>query len=186
MTTNQLIAFKDYILAQNTYISKGFAVAFKDTVSKQVLCHSGTDFVQVMPNDTLGNYFYIRYVKGIEFTADYNSRIADNQKLNLSYLDKMPVVLVFVVKDADPYALLDNIRVTCAGFSNFKVIPTGAVTIPEIVIQDEMSGADKGDIQAALQRAGGYTIISVSATITKQYYPTKCISDPCKSCADGL
>lgn len=182
MTTADIISFKEHILSKNKYFDNGYAVAFKDAVSKRVVVHTGLDFMQVMPTDTLGSYFYIRYEKGVEFKEDFSGRIADSNQLSLSFNDRMGVVLVAFMKGADEYKLLNNLRVTCAMFKNLKAIPTSAVLIREQVVQDEMSGAKKEDIEAALQRLGEWTIISLNVSLQKQYIPSNCIVEPCKDC----
>lgn len=182
MTTANIISFKDYVLSQNTYLGKGFAVAFKDEQTKKVYCRDGTELTPVMPNDTLGDYFYIRYERGVKFSTDLNGRIADCAELGLAFNDEMQVVLVVCVRDADEFTLLNNIRLTCSKFPTFKAVPVGATLIRELVVANEMAGAEKDDLLAALQRLGNWTVISVNINLNSQYLPTNCITNPCKTC----
>lgn len=180
MTTEKMISFKDFILSKNPYFNDGYAVAFKDTESKQILLRKGTDFLSVMPNDILGNYFYIRYSGVLSFNETFTERVADNQPFHTSYTDRQPIVLVAVMKDADEYTLMNNLRNTCAMFKTFSAIPTGGIIIPEQVVLSEMSGAKNPDIAAALQRVGGFTMVALNINVQDHYQPNKCIVDPCK------
>lgn len=180
MTTSKLISFKDFILSKNTYFDSGYAVAFKDAESKRIIVRNGTDFIPVMPNDTLGNYFYIRYNGSLAFNEAFGERMADCGPSRTTYNDRQPINIVAIVKDADEYTLLNNLRNTCAVFTVFTPTPTGAILVPEQVIQDEMSGAAQADIAAALQRIGSRTIVSLTVNIQDNYTPNKCINDPCK------
>lgn len=182
MTSANLISFVNYIKSQNTYFDKGYGIAFKDEATKQVFCPDNEKFIAVMPNDTLGNYFYIRYEKGVEFSEDFAGRPGDCPELGLSFNDRMNVILVACVRDADELKLLNNLRATCAKFSTLKAIPKSATLIRELVVASELSGMEKEDIESALQRLSGWTIISMSIALTSSYIPTNCVINPCKSC----
>lgn len=184
MTTADLIAFKNYILTQNTYFDKGFAPAFKDEETGRILHLSDSgDFVPVMPMDKYGTYFYLRTDGKITHTVRDAERATDHGASRVTFIDTLPANLVIIYKGlADEFTLMNNIRNTALSYTPLKIFPIETVTIRELIVSSEMNGMDKKDISATLQRLKGFTMVSVKLSINKIVVAQDCITDPCKNC----
>lgn len=183
MTTADIIAFKDYILTQNTYFDKGFAPAFKDEETGKVLVLSDSgDFTPVMPMDKYGTYFYIRTDGKITHTVRDAERATDSGTSRVTFIDTLTATMVIVYKGlADVFTLTNNIRNTALSYTALKVFPIETITVRELITSAEIKGI-KDDVSAALQRLKGFTMISVKLSINKIVIAQDCITDPCKNC----
>lgn len=177
MTTEDIQAFRDFILEQNAYLAKGFAPAFLE--DGRALVKTGSDFENVSITDNLGAYFYLRYDGDISFPFERGYKTSDCGAGRVGFLDTAPMVLVLVMNNADPYVLLNNMRNTCLSYADMAVVPTGAQLVREIVVSEEMNGAGDEDIQQALQALDRQAIIKIRLTVAKSYRPNTCIVDPC-------
>lgn len=180
MTSADFIALKGYILEKNPYFKKGYANAFKEDVTKQVIAVNKSDFIPLMPNDTLGNYFYLRNDGDIRHAIQDKERLADCKIL--TFLDSINVHLVAIVKDADAWTLLTNLRSTLLSYKGMDIVPTSSSVIREQVVIGEMRGQNEEDIAATLQRLKKETIIRVTMSVNKSFTASSCIVNVCKTC----
>ena len=60
MLDTDFTALKDFILEHNNYFGKGYANVYKDENTHAVWVKEGRDYKRIMPEDTFGNYFYLR------------------------------------------------------------------------------------------------------------------------------
>jgi hypothetical protein len=177
MTTTDIKEFASFILAQNTYLSKGFAPAFLE--DGKVLYRDGSDFTNVSIQDGLGNYFYLRYDGDMTFPVERGMKASDCGAGRVGFLDSVPMVMVVVMTDADPTLLLNNMRNTALSYSSLAVLPTSAQLVREVVVFDEMRGASEEEITDALARLDRQTIIKIKMTVAKSFIANACIVDPC-------
>lgn len=181
MTTNDFILFKDFILSKNTYFNKGYANAFKDSVSNYPLARNESgDLDIVFPQDTEGAYFYIRNNEGIKHIPD--SKLADTGVNRISFWDSIVIEVVAVMRNADAYTIANNLRNTAMWYSGMDVVPVATNWNREQIVIDEMRGCEEEDIAKALKNLSNHTIVRVQMVVKKTYTPTKCITDPCKDC----
>lgn len=172
MILSDLEALKNTILEYNTYFNKGFAYAIK--TDKGV--HEGEQVL--FPNDTLGNYFYLRPVLPIGITQD---AIGSLSICSTSLATKATVWLVAVVKSASRDVLASNMLST---LSQSQYAVKSYLFDNESVIRQELSGM--GDvIEKSIQNDDGTnTIIAISFEIVKPLplYKLNCLPNPCSVC----
>lgn len=171
---------KDYILSKNTYLHRGFAHAYKDTVLHAIHVKDGNGLINVLPNDSFWNYFYLRNEHGIRHEALPAERLSDSGAQRLSFLDTITVYLVVVVKDAEPFQLIENLRNTAMGYPSLNVIPVSSNWNREQVLMEELAGRKQDEVLAVLQRLTNETIVKLTLNISKQFVPGNCINNPCK------
>lgn len=183
MTTAQFIAFRDYILSQNTYFDAGYAIAYKDAETKQVLCRDDKGNVSVLMPDDRKDMFYIRLDGDIKFNPDTKSRASDCGVGRLGFQDSLSGYIVCSVKEADPFKIVNNIRHTIQKYTGWDMcFATNSNIIRELVVYSELSGLKETDISSALQRLKNQTIVKIGFAIVQSYQPTNCIVNPCKDC----
>lgn len=173
MLKNDLERLRDYILQYNTYFSNGYSDAFQN--------HKGivVDGKAIFPNDTLGDYFYLRQDGSVKFREDRTVAISD---CHVGMVARSSVVLVAAVKDASEDRLLSNLTNTLLAF-NGDIVLTDALFNKEAVLLQEMRGADKEAVEAGLQRLQmSQTLVSVRFDLSKPLNTQKpnCNSNPCK------
>jgi hypothetical protein len=173
MTTQDIQAFRDYVLSENTYLGKGFAPAYLEDGHTYVRRSNGNDFEDVSISDNWGNYFYLRFDGDITFPVERSSKVTDCGPGRVGFIDTAPMVMVLVIRDADPSLLLQNIRNTALSYTGLAIIPTAAQLVREIVYAEETNGAD------GLQSLDRLTIIKIKLTVAKSYRANTCIVDPC-------
>ncbi len=176
---------RDYILDKNPYFKQGFANAFKvknignDSNGVIFSKNKGGDLVAVSPQDTFGNYFYLRNEEGInlkavgQMTAEYPL-----------YTDEITVHCVGFLKDADSFLVVNNVRNTLLMYKNnaFRAFPNKSVWNREQIIIEELSGVRDEDIAAALQRLNNYTVFKITFVLTAPFIVSTCIKDICVPC----
>lgn len=170
MLNQELERIKELILQYNTYFSKGFANAFKD--SKGV--RQGETVV--FPNDTLGDYFYFRYPNNYRITQTRDGSINDCTTIT-NVISQ--VICVACVRRANSDALIGNI-ISVLASSGAKV--TEAIGQKHVVIVQELQGMAKEDIEKASQNVSAdYTIVCVKFDVQQTFYPVplNCLQDPC-------
>lgn len=182
MTTADLIALRDYILAQNTYFDNGYYYAVKDVENKQVMALDGNKIVTVFPNDRLGNYFYLRSDGEVKHNIREGERIRDCGAQRIAFLDTETVYLVASVINADALTLVNNLRITALAYNGLQVIPASSNYNREIVVFGELTGVEKEDISAALQRLKKETIVRLTLSVNKKYIASNCIEPVCNPC----
>lgn len=175
-------ALKDFILAKNTYLHNGYANAFKDDVTKRILATKGSDYINLLPDDTKGNYCYLRNDTIMQFTPQLQERLTDAGTQRLSFLDNIIVTLVAVVQDADALKVVENLRNTCMMYEALNVQSLSANWNREQVITEELNGMRAEDIAAALKRLKDETIVKLTLRISQLFTPSSCIVDICKTC----
>lgn len=165
---------KDYIKTTNPYFGAGYADVYMDQ-TQGIVNENGP----VFPNDTDGNYFYLRLPDNIGFVQGGEYIVQDcAQGLGAS----AQIVLVAIVKDADEDLLLTNLVNTVQTFvANISF--TGATYKKEVVTRSELSWMNGPDRDAALQRIpDDMAIVSLSFTITAPVVMNNCVVNPCKTC----
>lgn len=180
MTRAQVIAFKNHILSNNDYFANGYAIVYKDEEGRVIAYDNAP--TPVMPNDTLGNYFYLRYDGDNRLVAKQTERLTDCGASRILFEDTLTVQLVAVVADAAELTLRNNLINTAMAYTGIIAIPTLANLNREQVVLAELKGMEADNIQAALQRLGNWTIIRLTLNLIDQYTPTDCIDEPCKNC----
>ena len=173
-------AVKDFILSKNTYLHNGYANAYKDDKSKMILAAQGSDVISLLPDDTKGNYCYLRPDAVIKHDAQMQERLADNGAQRLVFLDTATLYLVAIVKDADAFTLIDNLRNTCMMYEAVSLQPTASNWNREQILSEEMAGMRNEDIAAALQRLKNETIVKLAIKASALYIPCSCINPVCK------
>lgn len=171
---------KAYILERNTYFSKGFANASKDELTGKVLVGNGSDKLVLLPADTLGNYCYIRNDAQMKHVPQETQRLTDSGTRRLTFNDTITAYLVAIVKNADAYLLIENLKNTCMAYANMNVVPVNSSWNREQVLYDELQGMKQDDIRAALQRLKQETVVRLQLVISKEYIPSNCIVNPIK------
>jgi len=180
MQKNDFEKLVAYILQRNAYLSKGFANAYRDNASGNVMVDKGSDKLVLLPADTLGNYCYLRNDTQMKHVAIEAQRLSDTGTQRLVFNDAMTAYLVVSVKNADAYQLLENLKNTCMAYPEMNVVPVGSQWNREQVLTDELSGIKPDDLRASLQRLKNETIVKLQLSISKEYIPSNCIVNPIK------
>lgn len=185
MTTKDLENLRDFILAKNTYFQVGFANAFK--VRSLGSANNGLifsraksgDLIAVSPQDTFGNYFYMRNDEGIIRVP--TTPIAGTKQM---FKDTIKINLVAILKQGDPMAVMDNITNTLGMYKDCTTNATGLSYNwnREQIIVDELSGVKDDDIAAALQRLGEHTIMRMTFSIYNLATVNDCMESICPEC----
>jgi hypothetical protein len=161
------------ILAYNPYFDRGFDNAYLST--KGVA--SGEDVL--FPNDTLGDYFYIRQT-GVTISSPKQLAISS---CSTPYMAMQNAVLIAVMRDGDRVQLLNNLVST---LSWLKVAFGAAQLQAETVITQEIGHMGADVLNAALARLDNTAIISInfSYNLELSYYTKSpdCLPKPCKTC----
>lgn len=173
MYNQELTDIKNAILQYNTYFDKGFTGVYQD--ERKGIVHNEN---VIFPMDTLGNYFYLRLPSVVRFTTRPQDKISDclyGMSVNA------PIILVAVVKDADPDKLVKNLLYTLA---TMNVSIQSAVFDSASVVLQELSRVSSSVQDAALARISNHTIVSIAFTLDSVFIPQKlnCITNPCKEC----
>lgn len=182
MTTADFIALKDYFLQTNPYFSDGYALAFKDDETNMIFQRDDAGFRAVFPLDNKGNYFYFRLDSTVSVQESIAERVVDCGTARITFLDSLIVQMVAIVKEADEWTLINNIRNTAMSYGQYDVIPTTYIPIRELVVSSELSGVEGEEMRKALTNLKSETIVRVTLNIRKRYTPSDCILNPCKSC----
>lgn len=178
MLTEDFEKLKDFILEKNTYFQIGFVHAYKDDTNGQVVAKKGKDNIILLPADSSGNYFYLRNNAEIKFNPKEAERLTDTGTQRLTFADTIEIVLVAVVRNADAFQLLENLRNTSMMHEDMDVRPASVKLNREQVLVDELKGMSDKDVEAALQRLTDQTIIQLTLKATKTFIPNECITNP--------
>jgi hypothetical protein len=161
----------------NTYFDRYFSNVEQ---SEQLgYIHNGNEVV--FPNDTYGNYFYLRIPSKLSVVYDANFNNGNWNSLGISSL----VTLVAMVKDADPQKLALNIMSTIGRACNFQKKFTTILIHNEDVISTELANCTEDVILKAIQCVSDdITLISITFTLTiaQDLLQLNCLLNPCKSC----
>jgi hypothetical protein len=171
MIQSTLTGLKDYIAQKNTYFTTSYDDVYMDETTGIV-----ANSLPVFPNDKLGNYFYLRLPNQSRF--DYNpvNRITDCSNTPAVVSE---ITLVACARNASADRLMTNLLNTISSY-NADVRFTTCTYRSEDVVLRELSRMKKENIDAALQRLGNHTIVSVNFSLSVNFTLTKCILDPCR------
>lgn len=178
MTREDFEAFKYFILGKNPYFSRGYANVYKDDTTQAIWARNGKDVQPVLPNDMVGNYFYLRNEAGVKHEAMPAERLADSGTQRLLFTDMVTVQLVAVVNNADEYILVENLRNTAMQYQLLSIEPVSSKWNREQVIIEELAKMRSDDIQATLQRLKNETVVRLTLKVSKIFVPGNCINDP--------
>lgn len=182
MTSADFIAFKNFVLEQNTYFNAGFANAIRMPQNNQILAPANNgEYEAIFPADTYANYFYLRGEGDIKYQAQEKERLTDSGKNRLTFQDTATFHIVAIVNDADALKLVENLRTTAMAYTVLSAIPISANYNRESVVNEEMKDMDKKVIIKALQNMSDQTIVRVTLAVNKTFIPG-CIINPCKDC----
>lgn len=171
--TNYLTDITNFILQYNTYFDRGYSNGYAAING----IHDGEQVV--FPNDTLGDYFYLRPNQPMSITVSERDRVSD---CSVPMALSASVIIVASVKNADPVLLVNNLANTLSRFG----CPVNSVTIqPEEVVQQELGRMGQDDIAATLARLQrSNTLVSLTFT-ARQLLPViklDCLPNPCSAC----
>ncbi len=177
MLKAKLEMLKEFILTNNTYFTSGYANAVQD--DETGIVH---ERVPLFPNDALGNYFYLRVQRGVQFSYEGMYKMSDAVG---SVGINAQIVLVACVRNADADKLAENLVMTMSRYYPEYIKLQQVLYQSEQVVGQELALLSRENIQAALQRIDSdYTMVSLlfsyAAPIIVQ--PLKCITNPCKTC----
>lgn len=179
MYQSDLNGIAEHILQYNTYFNVGYADVYQD--DKTGIIHNNE---VIFPNDTLGDYFYLRLPKSVSF--DYNARYNVND-CDKGVALKSNVILVACVRGADSTKLIDNLIITLRNYNpdHIEINIKSCIFNTVEVIMQELNKLKEEDLLTALKNVDEkYCIVSVSFDTTIQLLPRAlgCIQDPCKDC----
>lgn len=180
MYHEQLKALGEYIKDHNPYFANGFTYAWQDTETGQIWAESGGKR-PVFPEDRLGNMFYLR-ITSIDFQDAEYFPMLNCQSTGTDAV--LSIVMVCVVKDADPVLLLSRITNTLALFGAGDIKLLKADVIRESVTLTELNKADEAARRAALQRLKNQAVISINFTfrIPVDFQALDCLPPICAEC----
>jgi len=178
MTTKIFEQLRDFIKLKNPCFQTGYANAYKDSLTSGIYAKTEKGIKSIFPNDNDGNYFYLRS----DPNATFNSKtgLTDCGIGRFNFDDRLSVYLVAIVRDADSYALIENLRNTALLFGGANAIPTGAMWQRENVVITEMQGFEPEEVSKALQRLKKETIVRITLQFNTEFIPNTCLIDPCK------
>lgn len=175
MIREALNKLEQFIRKYNPYFDGSFSDVRQDMITGFVM--SGE--TPVFPDDTLGNYFYLRIPANMNF--DYSKEYIIAEGVNPIGI-KVPVVLVACIKRGSAHTLLENLLTTIQQYLPDDIKFTSATHLKEIVIAAELAKIPKENIESALDKVSeDYSIVSVSFvfTIPYQLRELNCIKTPC-------
>lgn len=179
MLKQKLADLRDFIKLHNPYFDKGFTDVLMDDATGIV----NNSFEPIFPNDTFGNYFYLRMPQKMQF--DYNNvyNMGDNW-LGVGVVSK--IILIAVVKNSSPDILTENLVTTLGRYQDINTRMLNTTYQPDTIIMQELAGVkEKENIRKAMQNFNqNDAIVSIefNATIPFTFQQLKCISNPCKTC----
>lgn len=174
MLNEKLIELRDYVLESNPYFQEGIIGVYKD--DRGIADEKG----YVFPSDSRGDYFYLRLPVDIPIVVDNRFAVSDC-KTPLGAV--APIVLVAIVRNADPDKLLQNLLNTIMAFPAEGKGVSSVSPHKESVVASEMSGLNADVIRKALQTIPDeFTIVSITFTLSVGIKYSNCFVDICKSC----
>lgn len=180
MIASKLSQIAAEILRLNPYFDAGYSNVLA-TEEGHVITDEKNNQRPVFPNDTLGDYFYLRMPRAWGF--DYSNYIAEGVSgVNITGV----VVLVAYVLNADPDKLAANLVNTLRVIGERlkgTIQLQAATAIADEVIAQELADLSEDQIEAALARRGeNITLCSVTFTYTQMFPLSTCFDNPCISC----
>ena len=177
MIDTHLAQIAAFIKEHNPYFDTVFPSVERSDVLGIV--HDGNQII--FPMDTFGDYCYIRIPS--KFNVTY-SDATNNAGRSVGV--SVPLVVVAIMSDADPYHLMLNLMSTIGRMCDYEKKFTSFTIHSEDVIVQELSECEQPVIDKALQNfAQGMAAVSISfvLTYTQPFTQLNCITKPCKSCS---
>lgn len=171
---------RSHIHNRNNYFHHGFANAFRSDATGAIWVQKYDDMQCLMPDDTLGNYFYLRNEQLVKHEPREAERLSDGGTQRLSFLDSTTAYLVAIVHNADEYLLIENLRNAAMAYEDMNVIPLSSNSNREYIIADELSKMRTEDMQAVFKRLTTQTIVRLTLQVSKTFIPSNCIVNPVK------
>lgn len=171
MLKSNIERLRKYILTTNPYFSEGLANVYLDP-ENGIANENGV----VFPDDTRGNYFYLRLPDNVTFANGFEFSITEclpGLGINAQ------IVLVAIVNNADEDKLLQNLVNTIQSFGNYNKTFQTAIYKKEVVVRQELSWMTPENLSAVLQRLPDSAIVSVTFTLINEFIFNDCIIDPC-------
>lgn len=177
MYQQRLSSLRDYILQQNPYLNDGYLNAIM--TDDGVLVPANGELFNVFPNDTLGDYFYIRDTKSVNFVPDPNGAFDDCTR---SFRRNGQHIIMVSVRDADPDLLSENVLTSLSGFSPDEIVLNSIISENTQVVMQELGESQKQEIEKSLANLSNQTLVAITFTLSVPFVPVKCITNPCKQC----
>lgn len=182
MLKDKLTILKDFILSNNTYFDTGYAFAEMNYAGIiEAEDHIGNRMA-IFPNDTLGDYFYMRLPDKVIMNKEAFYQVGECSK-GMGMVTN--IILVACMRNVDSDQLLANLLTTLVNFANPKTSITSFIMHSESVLTQELAKIPKDDLQAALQRMDtSYNLVSVNFNFTVPFVFNNldCIVNPCIGC----
>lgn len=175
MFQDRLDSIATFIMEHNVYFDRGISNVWLDETTGYV----SDDETAVFPADNLGDYFYLRLPKNIDFVYDRAHKFADCVD---GIGAKSQVILVAVIKDGSADQLIENLINTLRNYREATVIVKSAIYQAAYVILQELRFINEENREAALQRIPqGSSFVSITFEITETVLAHKlnCIVNPC-------
>ena len=181
MVQQMFQAICDYIIQENDYFCKGYCDVVKDDTTNLIYTNTFPDRLVIFPNDQLGDYFYLRNNAIVEFNQATEFAISDCISGATQLI--IPIVMVTVMRNVDPFILLQNISSSLSVYQETLLFNSSNWNREQIVAE-ELRGASTKEIEAAKNRLQNFTLLSFSfrLIIPFSYLKTNCITNPCKPC----
>lgn len=165
---------EEYVLKYNAYFTDSYADVSNSPFTGYLM--SGENVI--FPNDTLGNYFYIRIPNFTKFNYSELFRISEG--INPIGVE-IQCTLVACVRSANPETLLENLITTIQHYQPDYVKFQNCTTQRDIICAVELSKIPKDEIKNAIGKLDkDYTIVSISFILMAPYTIQKlsCIKSP--------
>jgi hypothetical protein len=180
MLTEDFENLRNHIHNKNNYFHHGFANAFRSDVTGSIWAQKLKDMQCLLPDDTLGDYFYLRTEAGIKYDPQQAERLADGGPQRLSFLDTAMLYLIAIVRGADAFRLIENLRNAAMSYADMNVLPIAASWNREQVVTEELTKMKSDDVAAALKRYTDETVVRLTMNVSKTFVPGNCIVNPVK------
>jgi hypothetical protein len=179
MIPQVLEGLKDFILSKNTVFHNGYANAYRNELRYTIYTKTGNELLPLLPNDTLGNYFYLRHEDAIQHEPSSAERLADSGSGRLSFLDTIIIQLVAFADKACAYTLIDNLRNTLMMFDGLHAQPITSMFESTKILVAELPKISNEQQHALLQRVKDETIIRITLKASLLFTPSNCINNAC-------
>lgn len=180
MQTEDFENLRNHIHTRNNYFHHGYANAFRSDVTGAIWAHKLKDMQCLLPDDTLGNYFYLRTDATIRLEPQPAERLTDGGAQRVGFLDAVTVYLVAIVSNADAFRLIENLRNTAMSYADMNVLPVSASWNREQIVTEELAKMKADDVAAALKHYNDETIVKLTMNVSKTFIPGNCIVNPVK------
>lgn len=179
MLPEKLEALKDLVLRENPVFQNGYANAYRDELRNAIYKRLGNGMQILLPNDSIGNYFYLRHEDAIQHEPMPAERLADSGSQRLTFLDTATVQLVAIVRGACEYVMAENLRNTLMMYQEMNAQPTATIVDRSKAILSELPQLKPDAQLALLQRLSDQTIVRITFKASSIYVPSNCINNPC-------